>query len=142
MLRRNGTLLATVAAAGIVLAAAYSAFAVSSGDTIQFLIPAAANQPEPDVGPISTDVLIFIGRKTTTSPGTGCAPTGSYPVQNAVLVDPGGGRSERIVGVITTAQEGGGSDPLPPGTKITNIAYLADCNIGTDAYKKYSGTVE
>jgi hypothetical protein len=140
MQRRNGTLLATVAAAGIVLAAAYSAFAVSSGDTIQFLIPAAANQPDP-VGPV-TDVLIFIGRKTTASPGTGCAPTGSYPVQNAVLVDPAGGRSERIVGVITTAQSGGGSDPIPPGTKITDITFVIDCNIGTDAYHKYSGTVE
>lgn len=141
MYRRSATLVAVVAALGILLALPYSAMALNTGDTVQFLIPTASIQPEPEVGP-KTDKLLYTGGSVTTSVGTGCATTGSYPIQNAILVDPGAGRSGRIVGIITTFQTGGGSEALNPGTTIVNIAFLVDCSIGADTYKKYTGTVE
>jgi hypothetical protein len=46
-------------------------------------------------------------------------------VQNALLVDPAGGRSGRIVGVITVSQ----TEPIPPGTAVQNLTATGACVI-------------
>ena len=46
------------------------AFPQASAETVDFLIPADQNQPEPPSGP--NDTLIFIGGKVTTMDASGC----------------------------------------------------------------------
>lgn len=120
-----------------VLAAAHSAVAQQSGDPVTFLIPADSNQPDPPNGP--TDKLIYTGGQVTSADATGCA-TGSFPVQNGVLVDPAGGRSGRIIGIITISH----TDPLPPGTTLKSLSKIDSCTItatGT-SYNRYQGIVQ
>jgi hypothetical protein len=61
-------------------------------------------------------------------------------VQNAVLVDPAGGRSGRIVAVITTSQ----TDPVPPGTALKNLTFVSTCVVVANLvpYNRYTGTVQ
>lgn len=131
--------LLVVLAVGLLALAAGTgtARALESGDVVQFLIPISETQPELGA------VLLFIGGPTGTTVGTGCVTTGSYPTQRALLF-PSGQGSTGPFEVITTFQTvlGGGSDPIEPGTKVTNILFLGDCNIGATSYKKYTGTVE
>lgn len=120
-------------------AVGYQALALNTNDDVTFLLPATGSQP--DAG----DKLVYTGGRATTVDATGCQGqpgATAAPVQNSVLVDPGGGHSGRIVGVITVFQTGGGYDPVPPGTRISSIGNGVDCNIGTTAYKKYNGKVE
>jgi hypothetical protein len=111
------------------------AFALESGDTVVFLIPADSNQPDPPEGP--ADKLIYTGGPVTFIDATGCG-VGTHPVQNAILVDPTGGRSGRITGIITLSA----TDPIPPGTKLQNLTLQGSCTLGTTAYNRYIGTVE
>lgn len=131
-------LFAAVTAVGAiaVLATAQVAAALEAGDTVEFLIPADANQPEPPAGP--SDGLIYHGGPVTMIDITGCG-TGSRPMQNATLVDPGGvGGSGRIEGVITTSPH----EPIRPGTKVSGLTATGLCFIGTAVYFRWQGTVE
>jgi hypothetical protein len=117
------------------LLACSSAFAQQSGETVTVLIPTDQNQPDPPSGP--QDKLIFTGGRVTTIDTTGCA-LGSHPVQNAILIDPAGGQPGRITGVIVISH----SDPISPGTKLTNLVEQPPCTIGLITYRRYQGTVE
>jgi hypothetical protein len=127
--------LSAVVLATCVLLAATAAFALQSGDTVVFLIPSDANQPDPPSGP--ADKLIFTGGRVTTVDVTGCG-AGSHPVQNAVLVDPTGGRPGRIIGVIVLSE----SEPVRPGTKVVALSLQGTCTIGTTSYNRYEAFVE
>jgi hypothetical protein len=113
------------------------ALALERGDSVTFLIPAAENQPQPPAGP--ADKLIYSGGQLTSVDVTGCG-VGTHPMQNAVLVDPAGGRSGRIVGVITTSQ----TEPVPPGTRLIALEQLGACVIISSLvpYIRYEGSVE
>ena len=111
------------------------ASAQQSGDTVTFLIPILENQPQPPSGP--HDRLIYTGGQVISVDVTGCG-TGSRPKQNAVLVDPNGGRSGRILGVITLSH----TDPVPPGTRLQSLSPAGSCAIGIEVYNRYTGTVD
>jgi hypothetical protein len=115
------------------------ALAQQPGDGIQFLIPATENQPQPTNTP--QEKLIYSGGRLTSVDITGCG-AGNRPMQNAVLVDPAGGRSGRIVGVITVSQ----TDPVPPGTRVGNLALIGPCVIVSSGvpvpYMRWEGIVE
>ena len=128
---------AAVAAVGAlgVLATAQVAAALEPGDAVTFLLPVDANQPELPASPNGR--LIYHGGHVTMVETTGCG-LGSQPMQNATLVDPSGiGGSGRIEGVITIHTE-----PIRPGTKLSNLTLLGPCSIGTAAYFRYEGIVE
>jgi hypothetical protein len=127
-------LLVAVFAAGGVLAG--DAEAVESGDVVVVLIPIDSLQPVPPVRP--NDRLIIRGGPTTTTDTTGCE-TGTYPVQDATLVDTSG-RPGGIEGLVTISQ----SDPLPPGTRLINLSEVSPspCTTNTTTYRRYEGIVE
>jgi hypothetical protein len=133
----------SIAALGATLAAALTATAwqpasaQQSGDSVVFLIPILENQPQPPAGP--ADKLIYTGGQVISVDVTGCG-TGSRPMQNVVLVDPSGGRSGRIVGVITISQ----TDPVPPGTRLAGSSLRETCFLVATMtmYNKYEATVE
>ena len=133
----------SIAALGAALVAVLTATAwqpasaQQSGDLVTFLIPILENQPDPPSGP--RDKLIYTGGQVIFVDTTGCQ-SGTFPIQNAVLVDPAGGRSGRILGVITISQSG----PVPPGTKLKNIGEVqpSPCATASGIYRRYTGTVE
>jgi len=153
--RRRWISLLTLGAA-IAVASVYgvaTASALESGATVQFLIPADANQPTPAfVGAPQDDFLVY-GLASGTIDARGCA-LGDKPVQLAklVLLDRGqnvGNDNPRVDEVITTYQSDGGHDattPVAPGTRVGNLLSLADCSIFVGDtrvdYKKYTGTVK
>lgn len=110
-------------------------FALEIGETVTFIIPIDANQPDPPVGRV--DKLIITGGHITTTDVPGCA-VGSRPVQNAVLVDPDGGKSGRLTGVILVSH----SEAVRPGTRLTNLVHQTSCESGGIVYNRYQGTVE
>jgi hypothetical protein len=134
-MKLRGFWTAVVMCSAVLLLATQPALALQSGDIVEFLIRTDSNQPDPPSGP--TDKLIFTGGRVTSIDTSGCAP-GTHPVQNAVLVDPAGGRSGRIVGVIVSSE----TDPIPPGTKLTSIQATGVCTTGGATYNRYQGTVE
>ncbi len=125
----------TVAGAIALTAVTNFAFALNSGDSVVILLPADSNQPEPPSGP--TDRLVYTGGKVTAAPITGCG-TGDFPIQNGVLVDPAGGRSGRIVGLITIS----GTTAVPPATKLKDLTLVTSCTIGGTNYNRYTAVVE
>jgi hypothetical protein len=124
-----------ITCSALLLLATHPAFALQSGEIVTILIPAVANQPEPPSGP--NDQLVYTGGRVTSIDTTGCV-LGSHPVQNAVLVDPDGGRSGRIVGVVTISH----TDPVPPGTRLKNLGEQPPCVASGTAYRRYQGIVE
>jgi hypothetical protein len=135
-MKLRGLWTAVVMCSALLLFATQPALAQQSGDLVVFLIPADANQPEPPSGP--NDQLVYTGGRVTSIDTTGCA-AGNHPVQNAVLVDPDGGRSGRIIGLVTISQ----TDPVPPGTRLKNLTEeTPSCTIGGTIYRRYRGTVE
>ena len=129
------TAVAAIGAIGVLTAAQFAA-AVQPGDTVSFLIPADANQPDPPSGP--NDGLIYHGGAATTIDATGCE-SGNFPVQDATLVDPSGGQSGRIEGVITVSHP----DPVPAGTRLVGLHEhpSSPCFVGTTEYRRWVGVV-
>lgn len=106
------------------------ASAQQQGETIVFLLPASGGQPE-----LNHRLIYTSGRVTTT--GAGDCAAGQQPVQNAVLIDPGGGRATRIIGIITIRGEA-----AAPGTRLDTLTLDANCSISGTAYNRYNGTVQ
>lgn len=105
---------------------------VHAETTIDFIVPAGT----PITSGAGNDTVIFTGRSSgTISVGT-CAE-GSRPVQNGVLVDPGGGRATRLTGILPVSQ----ADPVNSGTRLTNLLSLGICGPSGE-YDKYRGEVQ
>ena len=92
------------------------------------------------------DVLVFTGQPVGFADLVGCEGNpGPYPVQNAVVIDPGAG-STRITNlfVITAvpeaflSKEGG----VKPGTKMVDVNGLGACTSGGISYNRYRGTLQ
>ena len=114
--------------------------ALNAGDVVVFLLPAGGHQPDPHHA--ATDTFIYTGGQVTRIDAFGCYANTSAPVQNAALVERPGGRSGRIVGVVTVARTGGSNDPVGPGTRLTSLILEAWCTAGGTAYLRYRGTVD
>jgi hypothetical protein len=120
--------------------------------TIDFVVVSGATVTPPS-GEDAGDILIFTGpaKFFATSAGTCSAAPGPYPVQNAVVVDQGGGPrsgATRLIDVIVVAESdstpGAPLPPVKPGTKLVNLQTLPGCQ-NTDAsigYDRYRGTVQ
>lgn len=113
--------------------------AQEAGDTVAFVVPEGTEisilgSEEPG------DKLIFVGRSSETTDGGSCAPGSGYHIQSVVIVDPraGGTRATRRLQVITTSQ----TTPVPPGTRVTDIAINTQCEIAGVIFDRYIGTVE
>lgn len=53
-------------------------------------------------------------------------------MQNGVAIDPGDSRATRIVGLIT-----GQTNAVANGTKVGDLAFITDCAIDGEFFKKY-----
>jgi hypothetical protein len=142
-------LAATLAFAGVY--GASMASALESGDTVQFLVRADAQQPEPNASNTPDGVpemSLVYGPGSASIDARGCA-LGEKPVQSARLVDPGRHGAYSVgnpnLEVITTFQSGGITTPVEPGMRAGNILFLTDCSIVVGGisvhYKKYSAQV-
>src|SRR5439155_5526278 len=84
--------------------------ALSSGDTVTFLVP----QGTPITVGAQGDVVHFIGHPVGATQVTGCvADTDQHPIQTVILVDPGSGTRAVRQDVIVVSQ----TMPVPPGTQ-------------------------
>jgi hypothetical protein len=123
------------------LVGSHEPVAFAQAQTIDFVVPSgtqvAPGQGDTDPG----DTVIFTGRaKFVTSAGT-CAAPGQYPVQDAVVIDPGTGqRPTRLTSLIVVSQ----TASVEPGTKLVNLQTLPQCQStdATIAYDRYRGTVQ
>ena len=112
----------------------------TTGDTVDIAAPSA------DVITIAGvndkgDALLFTGKPIGFMDATGCAGTpGSYPVQDVVVVDPGGNRATRVTNVIVITQQ----TALKPGTRLVDVNALGPCTLAGSGvtYNRYRGTVE
>ena len=110
--------------------------ALSSGDTVTFLVP----QGTPGfIVPGGGAVVHFIGHPVGAIqlPGGACAgDTDQHPIQTVILLDPGSGRAVRQ-DVIVVSQ----TMPVPPGTQLESLAQETACAGAGVLYDKYTGTV-
>jgi|SRR5438552_6560043 len=108
--------------------------ALSSGDTVTFLVP----QGTPITVGAQGDVVHFIGHPVgATQVGIACAgDTDQHPIQTVILLDPGSGRAVRQ-DVIVVSQ----TMPVPPGTQLESLAQETACAGAGVLYDKYTGTV-
>lgn len=85
------------------------------------------------------DVVVITGRSLGQRTVGTCTSSGrEFPLQMGVALDPGDqGRGPR-----TTEIQPLLDDALKPGTRITNVAFVSDCEIGGRPYHKFSGEVE
>ena len=86
------------------------------------------------------DVIVITGRSLGfRQTGTcGPLPSDAFPLQMGVALDPGDhGRGPR-----TTEIQPLLSEPLRPGTRVKNLALVADCSLGGEPWQKFSGEVE
>lgn len=124
--------LVVVAVAGCVLG--FSRDVRAQATTVDFVVPDGTALTTGDTG----DILVFIGKAASTENIGNCASTGTYPVQTAVVIDPGAGqRATRIAGIIPTQV----SD-IPNGTKLGALASTGTCAIDGVIYVKFRGTVQ
>jgi hypothetical protein len=108
--------------------------ALSSGDTVTFLVPQGTQVTSGPQG----DVVHFIGHPVGAIQVTGCvADTDQHPIQTVVLVDPGSGTLANRQDVIVASQ----TMPVPPGTKLENLVMENSCAVTGVVYDKYTGTV-
>jgi len=111
--------------------------ALSSGDTVTFLVP----QGTPGfIVPGGGAVVHFIGHPVGAIqlPGGACvADTDQYPIQTVILLDPGSGNRAVRQDVIVASQ----TTPVPPGTQLESLVQEAACGAAGVAYDKYTGTV-
>jgi len=108
--------------------------ALSSGDTVEFLVPTGT----PIITGATGHVLHFIGQPVGTIPITGCAPVDDvYPIQTVVAVDPGSGTRAQLFDVIVVSQ----TAPVHAGTQLESLSSVTNCSSGGINYDVYSGTV-
>ena len=107
--------------------------------TIDFVVP----EGTPIVLPASNDagdVVIFVGRSQGTTPGGTCgAYAESYPVQTAIIVDPGDGRATRQSNVIPLEKD---AVPVHAGTRLGNLQLVGSCQNGSVGYNYYRGEIQ
>ncbi len=102
--------------------------------TVEFVVPEGTAVTGGDAG----DILVFIGKAASTDQIGTCAPAGTYPVQTAVIMDPGAGqRAARIAGIIVTE-----ASEIPNGTKLGVLSNTGACAIDGVNYAKFRGTVQ
>lgn len=102
--------------------------------TIDFVVPDGTSIATGAAG----DIIVFVGRSTTTSSVDSCGAAGDYPVQTGIAVDPGGNRAARITGIINTTS----TTAVANGTRLANIALINQCAISGANYTKYRGEVQ
>src|SRR5438552_10684585 len=109
--------------------------ALSSGDTVTFLVP----QGTPGfIVPGGGAVVHFIGHPVGAIQVTGCvADTDQHPIQTIILLDPGSGTRAVRYDVIVASQ----TMAVPPGTQLESLVMEAGCGAAGVAYDKYTGTV-
>ena len=103
----------------------------------------------PANGTDAGDAFIFTGPAKSVISSLTCGGNTAFlfPVQNAVVVDPAGGRATRVSDAIVVA-DSDATPPVPPpavkpGTRLVNLQTLTQCQ-NTDAsigYDRYRGTV-
>ena len=106
---------------------------VAQATTIEFAVP-------PDT-PVTTgageDVVVFTGRPLGTIESVGdCGSFTNGAVQNVVAIHPNAGHSNHFTVIVIDH-----SEPIHPGTKLTDITGLGFCTISGSTYSKYQGTV-
>ena len=108
--------------------------ALSSGDTVTFLVPQGTAITVGAQG----DVVHFIGHPVGAIQVTGCvADTDQHPIQTIILLDPGSGTRAVRYDVIVASQ----TMAVPPGTQLESLVMEAGCGAAGVAYDKYTGTV-
>ena len=109
--------------------------ALSSGDTVTFLVP----QGTPITVGAQGDVVHFIGHPVgATQVGIACAgDTDQHPIQTVILLDPGSGTRAVRYDVIVASQ----TMAVPPGTQLESLAQETACAGAGVLYDKYTGTV-
>ena len=98
------------------------------------IVPPTGNAPN-DPG----DIMVITGKPLGLMDATGCFPSGSYPVHNVVVIDPGYTRATRFANVIFHVFS---ANPLKPGTRLGDIHALTECFSNGSDYTRYEGTVE
>lgn len=124
---------------GIALVIAISLGLVVTAQSTRFEFLAAAGTIVIGSGDTG-DVVVITGRNLGWRQTGTCGPlsTDSFPLQMGVALDPGdGGRGPR-----TTEIQPLLSEPLRPGTRLKNLALVADCQIGGVPYQKFTGEIE
>lgn len=122
-------------AAGAVLGAVltFGATLRAQVTTIDFVVPTGTAISTGGTG----DFVVFIGKSASADGVTvGDCGTGEFPSQNAVAVDPGGGRATRILGIINTSS----ASSVAPGTRLKNLIAQGSCSGGQ--LDKYRGEVQ
>src|SRR5438552_9715783 len=108
--------------------------ALSSGDTVTFLVPQGTQITVGAQG----DVVHFIGHSVGATQVTGCvADTDQHAIQTIILLDPGSGTRAVRYDVIVASQ----TMAVPPGTQLESLVMEAGCGAAGVAYDKYTGTV-
>ncbi len=118
-----------------------SAQPLPSGTTVIVFFDTSGFVPEPLDAP--QDKLVFIGGRSFLIDMPGCAaPQFMFPLQQAVLVDPGGSRTGRVALVVVAGVGATGLEPVPPGTRLTALGSGITCTSGGILYLKFTGTTE
>ncbi len=107
-----------------------------SGTAVVVFLPTSGDVPQTLAEP--KDQIVFIGGKVVDTDLPGCISTGSFPLQNVVLVDPGSARSGRITGAVVGSQ----TEPIPPGTRVTELGTGVPCTSEGIDYLKFAGVTE
>ena len=103
-------------------------------EDIQFLVPKTASA----VASHQKVVLIDGPLGSATMNGNTCGVVaGTYPVQNAVLVDPHGGAHVRFAGVVVLYPV-----PFKPGTRLGSVRDLGPCSDNGTTYQKMAAILE
>ncbi|MBI4487811.1 MAG: hypothetical protein HY694_01885 [Deltaproteobacteria bacterium] len=133
MRKRKRLMLITVALMVVIGSATYWSVAHAQVTTVDFVVPTGTAL----VAGVGNDKIVFTGRSSGTT-GVGNCGTGDRPVQNAVMVDPAGGRATRLSGIIGVS---GAADPVQNGTRLKNLVGLGACGTSNE-YDKYRGEVD
>jgi hypothetical protein len=132
---RRASLLVSLLLLGSTFAVSVSAASpwepIVQGEVVAFLIRTDAEQPT-----ATDDGVIFYSTQSSEVGVIGCG-SGTGVLQQYVLVDPTGTRSERREGIISVT-----SRPLQPNTRLGNLTFSAFCSIGDVLYSRYEGTVQ
>ena len=137
--QRFSSRFAVLVAGLVVLSATVGALSSSRGliaqvPTIEFLVPRGT----PVTAGGGEDVVVFTGRPVGTMETSGDCADGNanVPVQNVVAIHPGSGHSNHFTVVVASP-----SEPIPPGTRLTDMFGIGIRTISGSEYDKYRGHV-